>query len=173
MLIILAGLPGTGKTTIARVLAKRLGAMHLRIDTIEQQIRALNAPGFDIGPTGYMIAYAVAEDNLILGNTVVADSVNPLEITRAAWRSVAERSGTPAVEIEVVCSDKAEHRRRAETRVVDVPGLRRPTWEEITGRAYEDWGERPIVVDTASMSPDEIVDALVSRLGPGPRTEVQ
>ncbi|PWK92360.1 AAA family ATPase [Fulvimonas soli] len=39
LLIVLAGLPGGGKTTLARALAARLGATHLRIDTIEQTLR--------------------------------------------------------------------------------------------------------------------------------------
>lgn len=39
MLIILGGLPGAGKTTIARELALRLGAVHIRIDSIEQATR--------------------------------------------------------------------------------------------------------------------------------------
>jgi adenylylsulfate kinase-like enzyme len=39
MLIILGGLPGTGKTVIARELARQLGAIYLRIDSIEQVIR--------------------------------------------------------------------------------------------------------------------------------------
>jgi predicted kinase len=39
MLIIFGGLPGTGKTTIARALAHQIGAVHLRIDSIEQAIR--------------------------------------------------------------------------------------------------------------------------------------
>ena len=42
MLIIFGGLPGSGKSTIARALALRLGAVYLRIDTIEQAIRPLN-----------------------------------------------------------------------------------------------------------------------------------
>ncbi|MGO6670405.1 AAA family ATPase, partial [Rhizobium ruizarguesonis] len=40
MLIIFGGLPGSGKTTIARALAERLNAVHVRVDTIEQAIRA-------------------------------------------------------------------------------------------------------------------------------------
>ncbi|GKV79057.1 hypothetical protein PEC106568_42300 [Pectobacterium carotovorum subsp. carotovorum] len=38
MLIILGGLPGTGKSTIARLLASRLNAVWLRIDSIEQSL---------------------------------------------------------------------------------------------------------------------------------------
>lgn len=38
MLIVIGGLPGIGKTTLARLLAARLGAVHLRVDTIEQAI---------------------------------------------------------------------------------------------------------------------------------------
>lgn len=162
MLIIFGGLPGTGKTTIARALAKQLGAVHVRVDTIEQNIRA---SGAEVGPAGYMVAYAIAEDNLTLGHAVIADSVNSIEITRGAWRAVAERAAVPAVEIEVICSDEAEHRRRAETRPTDVPGPVKPSWTEITARPYEDWGTRPVVLDTASASPDDLVAGLVAKLG--------
>jgi predicted kinase len=85
VLIIFGGLPGTGKTTIARELARQIGAIHLRIDSIEQAIRDCSPDAVGLDEAGYRVAYAIAEDNLRVGRTVVADSVNPLQITRDAW----------------------------------------------------------------------------------------
>ena len=75
MLVALSGLPGVGKTTIARELARVAGAVHLRIDSIEQTLR--NA-GLSVATEGYLVAYAVAEDNLRTGRVVIADCVNPV-----------------------------------------------------------------------------------------------
>lgn len=128
MLVIFGGLPGTGKTTIARRLARGIGAMYLRIDPIEQAIRDCD-PAQCRNEAGYRIAYAIAEDNLRIGRTVVADSVNPVEITREAWRDVGRRVQVSMVEIEVICSDPEEHRRKIEQRTGDISGRKLPTWQ--------------------------------------------
>ncbi len=161
MLLIFGGLPGVGKTAIAAGLARGIGAVHLRIDSIEQAMR--NSCIAVSGPEGYEVAYAVAEDNLGLGHTVVADSVNPIEVTRAAWRDVAKRAGTRYVEIEVVCSDELEHRRRVETRAADISGHQLPTWQEVCDREYEPW-EAGIVIDTARQSIETCISGLRERL---------
>src|SRR5438045_5930063 len=110
----MAGLPASGKTAIARGLARALDGVHLRIDTIEQAVVRSGIGTRPLGPVGYVIGYALAEDHLRQGLTVVADSVNPLAITREAWRDVAGRAGVEYVDVEVVCSDRDEHRRRAQ-----------------------------------------------------------
>ena len=58
MLIILSGLPGSGKSTIAQALAKQLHAFYLRIDTIEQAIRKADEDDREMGPAGYFVAYS-------------------------------------------------------------------------------------------------------------------
>lgn len=164
MLIVLGGLPGTGKSTIARLLACRIGAVHVRVDTIEHALRASGTLRVDVGAAGYLAAYGVAEDNLRVGRTVVADSVNPLGVTRTAWRAIGERLAVGVVEVEIVCGDQAEHRRRVETRTSDIAGLKQPTWQAVVDRHYEVWDREHVVVDTSTKSADELVADLVSQL---------
>ena len=164
MLIILGGLPGTGKTTIARELARQLGALYLRIDSIEQAIRDFRAVSKPVDDAGYCIAYVVAEDNLRLGRTVVADSVNPVEVTRDAWTAVAKRVPVRAVEIEVICSDLNEHRRRVEARTTEISGLRVPTWEAVISREYHAWNREHFVIDTATRTVEQSVEMILSML---------
>jgi len=164
MLIVLAGLPGTGKSTIARLLAVRLKATYLRIDTIEQALRACATLPAGVVTEGYAVAYHVAEDNLRAGGTVIADSVNPLAVTRDAWVAVAGRAAVPVLEVEVVCSDPSEHRRRVETRSTDVPGLPLPTWDAVQQRHYDPWIRPRLVLDTASRTPAQCTDAILLAL---------
>lgn len=97
-LIALSGLPGVGKTTLAQRLSSEMGAVHLRIDAIEAALTASGmvdlAGGWSAVPdAGYRVAYARALDHLTAGHSVVADSVNPLAVTREAWARCAQAGG--------------------------------------------------------------------------------
>jgi predicted kinase len=163
MLIAFSGLPGTGKTSIARELARRLRATYLRVDTVEQALRSCETLE-TVGAEGYEAIYRLAEDNLNVGLTVIADSVNPLEITREAWAEVARDANVRLINVEVICSDEAEHRRRVETRSSDIPDLVLPTWDKVKSREYHPWIQPRIVIDTAGRSVGACVDDLISKL---------
>ena len=170
MLVVFGGLPGTGKTTLARGLAQRLKATYIRIDTVEQALRDSGALAGGVDDAGYRVAYALAADNLRLGVSVVADSVNPLKITRDAWRMVAADADANVIEIEVVCSDLVAHRRRVESRQSDIPGLSLPNWQDVLDREYEPWDRPHIVVDTATTGVDELLADLRTMIGAGPHS---
>jgi predicted kinase len=164
MLIAFGGLPGTGKTTVAQRLARKLAAVYLRIDTLEQAILASSSGSSDVGPAGYLAAYAVAADNLRLGQTVIADSVNSLEITRSAWRNVALSAAAPIFEVELICSDTALHRQRVEGRQADIPGHKLPTWKSVLERQYDKWASKHLVIDTANVSIEQAVETIAHHL---------
>ncbi|TDG02032.1 adenylyl-sulfate kinase [Paraburkholderia guartelaensis] len=164
MLIVFAGLPGVGKTTVAQTLARTLAAVYLRIDTLEQVLTATMGDGVNIGSAGYLAGYAVAKDNLRLGLTVVADSVNGLHVTRSAWRNVALEAGVRIFEIELICSDTTTHRMRVEGRSTDIPGLYLPTWTSVLDRQYDAWESERLVIDTANVSAEQAVEAIMRRL---------
>jgi predicted kinase len=158
-LVIFAGLPGSGKTTIARELARHTGVVHLRIDTIEEALRACGSVPKHLDQAGYRVAYALAEDNLRVGRTVIADCVNPLKITRDAWLEVARRANAPALEIEIVCSDATEHQRRVKSRAA-TSGAKRVTWQDVLAREYDPWDRNRTVMDTSTQGVDVIVEIL-------------
>jgi predicted kinase len=162
ILYIFAGLPGSGKSTLSQQLARRVNAVYLRIDTIEQALRDLCA--IDVQGEGYRLAYRIAADNLQLGISVVADSCNPIELTRREWEQVALAARARYVNIEVVCADGREHRRRVETRASAVPGLHQPTWHDVESREYHAWSVDRIVVDTAGRSEGTSVAELLQQL---------
>ena len=113
MLIVMAGLPAAGKSTIAEVVGNRMGVPVVSVDPIEA---AILSAGIDADqPTGlaaYLVAERMAEQVLASGHSVIVDAVNAVEPARLQWRDLAERCGVKLRVIETVCSDDELHQER-------------------------------------------------------------
>ncbi len=66
--------------------------------------------------------------------------MNPLALTRDAYREIALSTRTGYLEIEIICSDIIEHRKRVETRVSEVEGLTLPDRKQITDFSFMNHG---------------------------------
>jgi len=157
-LIALAGLPGVGKSSIARHLAQRSGAIWLRIDSMDQAIWSSGTAPSDLFDWTYRAAQAIAADNLGLGLDVIADCVNDCQQARDGWEKAAQCTGAEVKWLEVMCSDPVEHRRRIETRSSDILGLALPDWHAVVHRTYDSWNRDRLVIDTAHRSLEVCAD---------------
>lgn len=161
-LYIFSGLPGSGKTTLCRMLARERHAVYLRIDSIEQGLRDLCS--FKVEGEGYRLTYRVATDNLMVGNSVIADSCNPIKLTRDEWEEIAKACDCRFVNIEVHCSSPEVHQKRIETRQSDIVNLRLPNWKDVQKRDYESWDRERITIDTANRSPEQSFHELIDKI---------
>ena len=140
-LVVLAGLPGTGKTTLSRLLAANLPAVYIRVDAIETAVVNCGLAQPPVGVVGYAVAHEIARANLALGSSVVVDAVNPIPEARGGWRGLAAETASPLHVFETVLRDPAEHRRRVANRKPDMAGQHVPTWDEVMAAGYLPWDE--------------------------------
>jgi predicted kinase len=165
-LYIFSGLPGTGKTTIAKAIAQHMRASYFRLDTIEHGLRELCS--INVQGEGYRLTYRIVADNLQIGNDVVVDCCNPWTLTRDEWESVATENGCDFVNIEIACPDKREHQARVKQRENDIDGFTLPTWEEVQSRDYQPWDRERILIDTSGREIADCIAELLEKLGVSP-----
>ncbi|GAA4577298.1 AAA family ATPase [Planotetraspora kaengkrachanensis] len=168
MLILLSGLPGTGKSTLADALGRALPAAVFSVDPIESVMVAAGLPrGFTTGLAAYGVAQRLTGDHLALGQSVVADAVNDVEEARDAWREIAARNGVRLRVVECVCSDPALHRERLEARDRGL-AIPEPTWDSVQRRreGWRPWPEQTVVADSARSLPENLSMVLAAHRPP-------
>lgn len=164
MLIVMAGLPASGKSTIAGELAKALRCALLSVDPIEAAMwRAGVERSQPTGLAAYVVAEDLAREQLRVGNDVLVDAVNDVEEARHQWKSLATDLETPLAFIEVFCSDPATHRQRLYKRRRGITGFPEPTWESVVARKehFQRWNDTRLRLDSMRPLQENIADAIV------------
>lgn len=167
-LVVLSGLPGVGKTSVAEILAARTRSVHLSIDAVEDSMLACGLPrGWEVGVGAYEATRAMVELNLRIGHDVVVDAVNDSDEARQTWRAAAARTGAEIEFVHLKISDAQEHRRRLRGRDRGLAHVGEPSWEDVQRRRadYAAWTDAVVEVDTGERTADEVADLLRARFG--------
>ncbi|MEV4759181.1 ATP-binding protein [Micromonospora sp. NPDC049559] len=152
VLVVFAGLPGVGKSTLAVRLGVALTAPVLPVDPVERALARQGITGPAAGLAAYGSLAGLAEVQLDLGLSVIVDAVNPVASARALWEDLAARARVPLRVVEVWCGDEVEHRRRIERRWDAGADPLVPDWAQTLARRaeYEPFVGPRLVVDTAT-----------------------
>ena len=152
-LIVFSGLPGTGKSTLAEIVGKQFGIPVFAKDWLEavllQNGLQPKQNGKSLGYVGYELLTTLAERQLMLGQSVILDSVAGIENIRDAWKRLAEKYQAERRVIECICSDETIHRDRLLTRERKIPGWHELEWSEVerVKEYYVPWQEDRLVLD--------------------------
>jgi predicted kinase len=162
VLIVLSGMPGTGKSAVAEGIGRARGAPVLSVDPIESAILRSGVPrSFETGLAAYVVAEAIADSCLAAGLDVVIDAVNSVEPARSMWRSLAEKHDAPLAIIVCVLDDEAIHAARLAGRERGL-ALPEPAWADVRARRAEwtPWPEPHLTLDAMDSVAANVARAL-------------
>ncbi|MCP5059201.1 MAG: ATP-binding protein [bacterium] len=162
-LVVLSGLPGTGKTEVAESMAAYLKAPVFAKDWLEASLLQSGVVAQEqLGIVGYSLLTTLARRQLALGQSAVLDSVASTSPVRETWRAMALEFDASWFVIECICSDSELHRRRLGQRQRGIPGWPELEWSEVerVQRYFAPWNEERLILDSVNPISENVASAI-------------
>jgi hypothetical protein len=106
MLLLIAGLPGSGKTTLAHAYATRYGALHLNSDILRRQLGLMGHYRSEDKQRVYDALLQQTRTALESGRDVVIDSTFYKDVIRQPFIQLAQAVNSPIYWIEAQASEQ-------------------------------------------------------------------
>ena len=115
-LLLVFGLPGTGKTTFARTLAPALGALHLNSDRLRTELGLRGHYTSADKQRVYAALLERTEKALAAGQSVILDATLYREALRRPYIELAQKLHVPLVQIELTADETTIRERTSRPR---------------------------------------------------------
>lgn len=133
--LIVTGLPGTGKSTLSDAVARQLGAPSFQGDWLMGALSPARKVLYELDEPAYLDLYhsllgSLVTRQCLLGQSAIVDCVVPNEVLER-WGALAAEHGHRFRVVECILSDRALHRSRIEGRVRGIPGWHEVDWDHV------------------------------------------
>lgn len=155
--IVMRGYPGTGKSTIARLLAAALHAPLIDRDIIRQMAVDLFGALPQVGQFSYELMFALTREQLRLGLSVVVDTPLTYRTTYDQCKELAQAFHTPMLVVHCQCPPEVQ-KRRLEGRIGNVSEFQITSWKEWEQwkPRFEEYEDGGCVIDTSNPMDDSL-----------------
>lgn len=159
-IIIIGGLPGTGKTTIANNLANAMGSVTYTKDLLEAAVvRSGLANANELKGVGYELLKTLALNCFNSGNSPILDCIAPAQRVSLYWEDLLE---LPIKYLECTCSNESLHQQRLESRERGIEGWYELTWQDVLGikQQYKPFQKSRLILDSVDSLDENTIKAL-------------
>ena len=159
--VLMRGFPGTGKSTIARAIAAALHAPLIDRDILRQKAVDLFGNLPQIGRFSYELMFALVEEQLRLGLSVIVDTPLTYRTTYEQAKELARSFQTPMLVVHCQCLPEVQ-RRRLEGRKGKVSEFQITSWEEWMQwkPRFENFDDGGCVIDTSNPLDDSLAKVM-------------